>query len=118
MSKVHIICKRAEDGSGWVGRTGVTCIDRENHIYISGKWDFNLVEAEALVGGDLYLHETKGDKSAFGGRIIEVREASLPHKARDQRVEFVIKASPDHRGVPWEGASHAMAWTSGILLDD
>ena len=118
MASIHIICKRTESDSKWRGRTGVYLIDREKHIYASGKWDIKIDDALKLVGGNLYLHETKQDKSAFGGEILEVREASLPHRAREQRVEFIFQATLEHKDQVWRGASHAMAWNSGILADD
>ena len=118
MASIHIICKRAVSGSKWSGRTGVYLIDPEKHIYASGKWDIKIDDALKLVGGNLYLHETKGNKSDFGGKILEVQEASLPHKAREQRVEFIFQATLEHKGQVWRGASHTMAWNSGILLDD
>lgn len=118
MSSIHIICKKAEDGSEWIGRRGVSCVDKVEHIYVSGKWDLDLEAAKILIGGDLYLHETKNDRSGFGGKIIEVRPAILETKARDQRIEFVFKATKEHKGKAWKGANHAMAWNSGILSSD
>ena len=115
MASIHFICKKAEDGSGWIGRNGVTLIDKTNHIYESGKWDLNLVEAQKLVGGDVYLHESKQEKSAFGGKVLDVYESTADDVSRSKRVSIKFQFTPEHRGVSWSGASHGMAWCSGII---
>ena len=112
MKKLHLICRRVPDG---IGRYGLECIDRKMHTYVSGKWDFDLEEAKQLVGGMLFLHETKSEKSAFGGVITDVTTVIAEGVRHQQRVEFTFTASKQGKGESWSGANHSMAWTSGIV---
>lgn len=110
MKHLHLICRR-----NGTGRLGVRLVDKEAKIYVSGRWVFSLDEAEMLVGGMIFLHETKSDLSAFGGTVIDVQNTIADDKSQENRVEFTFKATPEAKGVAWSGASHSMAWTSGIL---
>lgn len=115
MARLHLICKNADEHSEWIGRQGVSLLDKDTHTYESGKWDFKLQDAKRLIGGDLYLHETKQTPSAFGGKVIDVYEVEADDVSRTVRVAFKFHFTPSHRGVNWQGASHSMAWCSGII---
>jgi|TARA_B110000261_G_C12976291_1_gene314585 hypothetical protein len=112
MKNLHLICRREPEG---IGRLNLRLLDKESKIYISGKWLFSIEEAKTLVGGMIFLHETKSDLSAFGGLVTEVQETTFDDKSQKNRVEFIFEARKEGRGVAWGGASHSMAWTSGFL---
>lgn len=118
MKFLHLICKKADENSEWIGRQGVSLLEKSTHTYESGKWDFKLEDAKRLIGGDIYLHETKQEKSAFGGKVIDAYEVKADDVSRTSRIAFKFQFSPSHRGVAWKGASHGMAWTSGIIEED
>ena len=101
----HLICKH---------RLNLSIVDKDQHIYESGYWDIPANEASALVGGVLYLHESKTTPSYFGGIVREVRAIEYP-ASHSKRIVFRIAATPDARGVKWAGAKHAMAWYGGLV---
>ena len=98
------------------------CRDRQNlnpvkhPLYESGHWDLTPEEAKNLVGGMIYLHQTKTKLSYFGGRIDDYRSVETEN-ARSQRVVFIFTYRPEGKGAKWRGADHARAWTSGIIPD-
>lgn len=110
MAKVHLICRRLEGG----GLDGITAVDAKNHIYRSAAWDFDLATAEKLIGGQIYFHQEKGQASHYGGDVVSVGAVQTDN-AHEERIVFTFRATKEGRGVAWSGASHAMAWTSGIL---
>ncbi len=82
--------------------------------YESGFWDIPEAQAHALVGGMLYLHQTKAEPSYFGGKVLGYRVAgsaeSLPG-----RIVFTVLSQQHGKSMAWEGASHGMAWDGGHL---
>jgi len=104
MPSIHFICRR-----------GLNLNVVKHPVYESGVW---VVEEEAagLVGGMMYLHETKADKSYFGGRIDSQRIVETDY-ARSRRVVFTVTSLREGKGVRWRGAAHGMAWTSGVVED-
>ena len=81
-------------------------------------WAISADDAASLVGGWLYLHEAKDDPSRFGGEVTAIEPVTSPEYAREKRFAFVFTARPQARGRRWRGASHPMAWTSGIVEAD
>jgi len=62
---IHLIC-RPGIGGGWP--ENVTH-DRYTKLFSSGYWDLAAQDAEALIGGWLYLHATKAEPSYYGGQV-------------------------------------------------
>ena len=62
----------------------------------------------------VFLHETKAKPSYFGGRVESFREVEtdMPHA---RRVVFRLTSLKEGKGAKWRGASHGMAWTSGVV---
>ncbi len=105
-ASIHFICR---------GELGVTPL--KHPIYETGEWDVSREDAERLVGGMVYLHETKSERSYFGGRIETFREVDTD-MAHARRIVFKFRSTADAKGVRWRGASHNMAWTSGVVEDE
>jgi hypothetical protein len=83
----------------------------------SGFWDVSRENAATLVGGMLYLHQTKGDRSYFGGRISAFKEAET-EKARGTRIVFTFTFEEKGRGASWLGTKHAMAVKGGVVNEE
>jgi hypothetical protein len=103
MASLHVICRNSLGLS-------VTKFP----VFESGDWDISAADAERLVGGTLYLHETKGQHSYFGGSIIGYRELG-PTEPLAGRIVFTVTSTREGKNVAWQGASHAMAWSSGAV---
>ena len=114
MKNIHFICKKDDESSG---NKGLRRIDKDNHIWISGYWDFNPEELKDLVGGFIYLHRTKSKKSFFGGKVLEIIPTQRDELKRKNRVDIKFTADNSARDVPWskEGKSYNMAYTSGLV---
>src|SRR5512140_614991 len=82
-------------------------------VYESGIWDVESA-APGLVGGMLYLHEKKADRSYFGGKIESYRVVETG-EPRSRRVIFTVTSLREAKDVPWRGPAHGMAWTSGTV---
>ena len=80
----------------------------------SGFWAIPEAEARALVGGILYLHQTKAEPSYFGGEVLRYRVAG-PDELLPGRIVFTVLSQHQGRSMAWEGASHGMAWDGGHL---
>jgi len=85
-------------------------------VFDSGYWDVPLENAQELVGGNLFLHESKAAMSHHGGRVIHVRlaDASTNYPGR---VIFRFEALAEAKGRKWEGKAHKMANDSGNIDD-
>lgn len=112
MKGVHLIC-RMEPGS--IYPKGVTPEADAPGCYVSHAWNFPISEAERLVGGMIYLHDSKAKPSRYGGEVVAVRPTKAVGVAREDRVEFIFKATLEGKNQEWRGADHDMAWTSGII---
>jgi hypothetical protein len=64
-------------------------------VYETGDWVCSADAAQALVGGCVYLHESKNAPAYFGGTILSWRTFDADPK----RVVFVFKSDPAARGV-------------------
>lgn len=109
MKRLHLICRR--EGLSY---RGVEKVEGVKNMYISGSWDIALDEAKNLIGGQLFLHASKTERSTFGGTVVDVFPVEIEDKARKNRVQFQFLASKDCKNVSWGGANHSMAWSSGI----
>jgi hypothetical protein len=83
----------------------------------SGFWDISEADAARLVGGTLHLHETKTERSYFGGDITGYRIEERPEEAHVRRIVFQVTSTATGRGARWSGANHALAWYSGVVED-
>jgi hypothetical protein len=101
--------------------------DKDKDLFTSCCWDFDLEEAQGLIGGLIYLHDTKADNSFMGGIVVNVQPLDLnigneyfdPTKqkvpSRSNRVWIEFESTHEGKGVAWNGQDYAMAWTSGII---
>jgi hypothetical protein len=83
----------------------------------SGFWDVSPADASTLVGGMLYLHQSKGDRSYFGGRISSFREVDTDH-VKKARIVFAFTFDAKARGASWQGAKHGIAVKSGVVNEE
>jgi hypothetical protein len=105
MTSIHFVCR---------DRANLTAI--KHPVYESGHWDLTLEQAESLVGGMVYLHQTKALLSYFGGRIDSYRPVDRGN-AHSGRIAFTFTSTLACKGVKWRGAGHSRAWTSGVIED-
>ena len=112
MKVLHVLNRQSETGPGL---RNLTKSDTEKDVFFSGYWDIAIAEAETLIGGMLYLHESKSKTSRFGGRVLAVEQVQKDEFARAIRVKFKLRAMIEGRGVKWRGANHAMAHHGTIL---
>ena len=104
MAHLHLICRRELNLS-----------KRDKDRWVSGKWDMKPDEASRLIGGTLYLHETKAELSYFGGEVIAVEEVLADDVKKPERIQFVFKPTMAAKNIKWRGQDHARAWCSGII---
>jgi hypothetical protein len=104
MPSIHFVC-----------HSGLNLHVVKHPVYESGVWDVEK-DAAKLVGGMMYLHEKKADKSYFGGRIESYRVVETDN-ARSRRVIFTVTSMREGKDVGWRGTAHGMAWTSGVVED-
>jgi len=89
-----------------------------------------LEEAKTLIGGMIFFHDTKSERSKLGGHVVDVQSVKLDeetefHKVdpedtskRQTRVMFKFEITPEGREQRWRGKDHAMSWTSGIIDEE
>ncbi len=107
----HFINRR--EGSGREGLIRV-----EGNRYGSCCWAISAEEAAGLIGGWIYLHQSKGDRSAFGGVVQAVEPADRLGTARQEGYIIYFETRREAREQAWRGAHHAMAWWSGLVDAD
>ena len=124
MKILHLINKPTEDS---IHSKGMTKVKDETNLYISCCWDFKLEEAKTLIGGMIFFHDTKSERSKLGGNVLDVQPVRLDeetefHKVdpddiskRQTRVMFKFEIIPEGREQRWRGKDHSMSWTSGII---
>jgi hypothetical protein len=117
MKAIHFICKRDVDG---INLNGVSLVERTpKPIYRTCCWDIPTRDAEALIGGWVYLHPKKAASSEFGGRVIKFEAGQeWLGRAHENRIAFFIEAFPNGRGRVWRGADHSLAWAGGLVDAD
>jgi len=124
MKILHLINKPTEDS---IHSKGMTKVKDETNRYISCCWDFKLEEAKTLIGGMIFFHDTKSERSKLGGNVVDVQAVRLDeetefHKVdpddtskKQKRVMFKFEITPEGREQIWRGKDHSMSWTSGII---
>jgi hypothetical protein len=106
---LHLICR--QQGAGLIGVSH----DRHTGLSTSVSWELSAGDAEKIIGGWVYLHESKGSPSRHGGYIRDVKESGqLTHNGR---AEYAIFFEPrtEAKGQKWRGADFGMAWYSGLV---
>jgi hypothetical protein len=100
------------------------CRDRANltrgtepGTWETGFWGVSKTDAAALVGGMVYLHQSKGVRSYFGGRISSFREVQM-EPARATKMVFGFVFEERGRDAQWQGAKHAMAVKGGVVNEE
>ena len=106
MSRIHLLCKKGENLKETVQKSG---------IWDSGNWVVTADEAQRLVGGTLYLHETKGKRSYFGGRITGFRPIVTNDKIKERTI-FTFEFLPQAKDVAWPAGS-TVRHSQLIILD-
>ncbi|EME68570.1 hypothetical protein H261_17748 [Paramagnetospirillum caucaseum] len=104
MKAIHLKC---ED------RLNLTCVKMP--VFESGYWDISESDAAVVVGGMIYMHQTKNELSYMGGVVQSFRIEVRPELAHATRIIFVFESTKEGRGAKWKGADHAMAWYSGVV---
>ena len=95
----HLICKI--DKKNITQSRNLHKDDNEKGIFFSGNWTIKLEEAKALIGGKLFLHREKDQKSYFGGDVIDVNPILVDD---NEKVIFKFKATEEAKnGRAWEG---------------
>jgi hypothetical protein len=95
------------------GREGLTRIAAAH--YTSCCWVISEEEATKLLGGWIYFHETKADRSAMGGVVTAVQRADRIGESQPDRYVISFDSRIEGKGQKWRGADHNMAWWSGIV---
>lgn len=104
MKNLHLINKR--DGVSLLNLE----FDRETKQHRTGNWKFTMDEAQSLIGGKIFLHATKSQKSIIGGTVLSVEPSP-----EESRVIFTFTSELEGKSKEWAGKDHGMAWTSGIF---
>ena len=110
MKSIHFKCER--EGITLRGLTSVVSFTNRHR---SCCWDITAQEAKELIGGWIYLHNTKNETSVFGGKIIDYEETVLEEKVHSRRIALIFEARVQGRNQKWRGKDHIMAWTSGLI---
>ncbi len=113
MKKLHLLTKRANG----IDLNGLS-FNKQDKTYTSGSWDFSVDDAKKIVGGSIYLHETKSEASVFGGTVVgfvNVVLADNDKAAKKKRIDFIFRAELGATGIPWGGRGYAMEWTSEVI---
>ncbi|NNC19691.1 hypothetical protein HJC22_28635 [Corallococcus exiguus] len=98
------------------------CVDRLNlhrvsdDEYESGNWVVAPADAQRLIGGMIYLHNTKSERSYFGGKIKSARPVRTNDRIPD-RIVFRFVPLSEARGIRWRGIDHINAHQSGVVED-
>jgi hypothetical protein len=87
MHSVHFKCGR-DDG---INLNGVS-FDKGKGVWRSASWDISVADAEALIGGWIYLHPTKAARAEFGGRILSFERVKID-KPHEHRIAFVFRGA-------------------------
>lgn len=107
---IHLINER--DG---LSRKGLSKVPTAKDTWRSCCWLISEDDQDALLGGWLYLHETKGKPASFAGRIIGFEEAVRDGAITERGVAVIFRAYAEARGQKWRGATYGMAHSSGVI---
>ena len=94
---LHVRCQRGSDGK-------MNGLSFYSDVYHSGWWDLSDEDAQALMGGWLYLHPTTSITSELGGRVRNFSRSKIGSLPKSL-LTFVFDYSPAARNVTWRGRS-------------
>lgn len=114
---VHLInrLKVKADGHGYLG-LGPSTHPNLPYAYSTGHWIFNHSDARSLLGGFVFLHETKAKPAHFGGLIYDWQPVEVNDAKTSHRVLFHFLYTADALNANWQGHIHKQAWT-GYIID-
>jgi len=127
MKVIHIICRMDEKTNRPLG---ISPIDVKTNRYMSCCWDFDIEEMEQLIGGMIFFHRTKTQKSYLGGVVHKVHPIDMnqsydgpyytPNKddvgKRSDRIMFEFEITKEAREpTNWRGSKHSMSYYSGVV---
>lgn len=84
--------------------------------YESGYWPVSEEYTNQLIGGMLFLHETKSERSYYGGTVKSFRKSG-PESPHPGRMIFIFQPTADARGQRWRGQDDPMSWVGGVVRD-
>ena len=130
MKVLHLICT-LEEGSN-TKRRGLRVIPgTSNRRWKSGWWDFTVEQIEELMGGKVYLHDTKRKVSYMGGTVVDYKEIDMTSETiqklqklghndiitpkKTKRIVIVFQNELDERGRKWEGRDYSMNYSGDII---
>jgi len=111
-------------------RRGVTPVEGKENTYYSCCWNFPLDKSKELIGGMIFFHDTKKDKSGLGGIVTDVHPVHMDDPEtqkyvdpidesddpkRKERVMFEFRITKEGREQKWRGRDDINSWTSGII---
>ncbi len=101
---IHLKCapKKGDGETGFVGLVPL----KSPGLFRSEYWQMSEDQARSLLGGWLYLHETKSEPSYFAGIVEDV--LMEPFKGKPRAV-FILRKHSRITGQTWRGQSHTMA---------
>ena len=113
MPSIHIICHAKKDG----GYQNLSALSQSE--FRSACWTFpSSRELEALIGGWIYLHETKREQSHTGGVIASVEPCKRTNSKTENGFAFVFQKHAAGTGQKWRGRDDDRAWNSGIVVSN
>lgn len=104
-------------------------IDNENR-HMSCCWDLDIDEMRELIGGMIFFHRTKTEKSFLGGYVHDVHPIDMsptyegPYYTpveedigkRTRRIMFEFEITPEGRQkTEWRGSNHTMSFCGGLV---
>jgi len=107
---IHLICRR--EGAGL---KGIKQIDRVQQLYRSVSWELSEADAREIKGGWVYMHPSKSEPSYFGGVVMGVEQTDSLSSHGNPEIAIILQSRKEARGQKWRGASHGMAWWSGLV---
>jgi hypothetical protein len=99
MSAIHLLARRNDQppGSFFQVRDGV---------HFTGWWALSEDAARRLVGGSVFLHQTKATPSWYGGTILGYRVGQEGPRG-ENRIGFEFQFAQVARNVAWDWGDHA-----------
>lgn len=110
---IHLKCLHDERG-----QPANMTFDTASRTFWSGNWDLSDDEAEALVGGWIYLHTAKSERSYYGGPITGFSRIKVGGTSRNDRVRLKFQPMAVARNKVWRGLQAGRAWTGGLVDAD
>ena len=126
MKVLHIIQKMDKETNRPLG---LTQIQPKINKYMSCCWDFDIEEMKDLIGGMIFFHKSKTEKSYLGGKVLNVHPIKMDKDydgpyyqpkledidKRSDRMMFEFEITLDGREVGWRGKDHMMSYMGGIV---